>query len=798
MQRSAQKSEELHIENHSLDHKLCQDLITYDIIYIQAPFGWGKHTFLSHFQEHHPEFSVVMLHMDDLEDQLTELPMKDGQILVFLRYEKLKRAEARNALWKRIHEYGRKEKYVFASTIPLPEELLAYKVSGRLAAYGWQDLRPENGEVDAYFCKKGIHLYPEELMRIEKDFNNMPICLYLLENPLRNSSRGYCRMVREQCLEDLFAWIEVDYFRTFRMDEQNALVSLSCFEELTEELVWTILDISSQKAREFIQMLRMKGSVLEDCGNGCWHFTPLFRRFLARIVYKYMDQEKMQELYSRALHYYEEKQDYFAALKFADLLKSREQIALQMDRLLSQKLSHDIFFALEEYCLRLSDIYLEEYPRLVMAKAMLQAMEGDLEGYRKCEQFLCRIQENCLPEKAKQIQRCQLFLKLIGPGGMTPALLTEAQELADGLYTSVDVMWDQLLVPGQISILHGDKDYCSFFPKSDQAGLGLLALKRIAGMRYASMVLFMQAEVSYEYNRLDESLSMLSESLRHARLEKNYRMQKLCNLKMADLMIAQNQAQGAEEFLLYRLGEETVPGELWTENFAAHKVQFYLLKNDEERLGDWMREQAPDERSRFCTNRYYQYLMKAKVYIWQEQYVQAGMLLRSLLDFADHYGMIYLGIQVRILAAVIYYRNQNARWEEMLTQALESARTYEFVRVFADEGEAVYELLNEQYGKQNARQSDPFIRQVMTAARAQMLIYPGYLKKKKIMGADSFTTYEKDVIHLLAKGEKNAEIAKALCVSENTVKYHLKNIYQKLGAKNRSQAINLITEYHIL
>ena len=42
---------------------------------------------------------------------------------------------------------------------------------------------------------------------------------------------------------------------------------------------------------------------------------------------------------------------------------------------------------------------------------------------------------------------------------MTPELLKEAQELADQVYTSVDVMWDQLLVPGQISILHGDYDY---------------------------------------------------------------------------------------------------------------------------------------------------------------------------------------------------------------------------------------------------------------------------------------------------------------------------------------------------
>ena len=46
MQRTMQKSEELYIENPRLDHKLCQDLINYDIIYIQASLGWGKYTFL--------------------------------------------------------------------------------------------------------------------------------------------------------------------------------------------------------------------------------------------------------------------------------------------------------------------------------------------------------------------------------------------------------------------------------------------------------------------------------------------------------------------------------------------------------------------------------------------------------------------------------------------------------------------------------------------------------------------------------------------------------------------------------
>ena len=51
---------------------------------------------------------------------------------------------------------------------------------------------------------------------------------------------------------------------------------------------------------------------------------------------------------------------------------------------------------------------------------------------------------------------------------------------------------------------------------------------------------------------------------------------------------------------------------------------------------------------------------------------------------------------------------------------------------------------------------------------------------------------EKDVIALLLEGLSNPDIAKALFVSENTVKTHVKNIYKKLSINNRYQLINKI------
>lgn len=47
---------------------------------------------------------------------------------------------------------------------------------------------------------------------------------------------------------------------------------------------------------------------------------------------------------------------------------------------------------------------------------------------------------------------------------------------------------------------------------------------------------------------------------------------------------------------------------------------------------------------------------------------------------------------------------------------------------------------------------------------------------------------EWDVLELVAKGLTNPQIAEHLAVSENTVKFHLQNIFQKLGVNNRTEA----------
>jgi DNA-binding CsgD family transcriptional regulator len=59
-----------------------------------------------------------------------------------------------------------------------------------------------------------------------------------------------------------------------------------------------------------------------------------------------------------------------------------------------------------------------------------------------------------------------------------------------------------------------------------------------------------------------------------------------------------------------------------------------------------------------------------------------------------------------------------------------------------------------------------------------------------VAGAESLTPRELDVLRLLAKGQTNLEIARALVVREGTIKYHVKNILRKLGATSRADAVS--------
>jgi two-component system nitrate/nitrite response regulator NarL len=59
--------------------------------------------------------------------------------------------------------------------------------------------------------------------------------------------------------------------------------------------------------------------------------------------------------------------------------------------------------------------------------------------------------------------------------------------------------------------------------------------------------------------------------------------------------------------------------------------------------------------------------------------------------------------------------------------------------------------------------------------------------------ARALTEREREILNLMRLGHKNREIAKELSIAESTVHKHIQNIFEKLHARNRTEAIYLTT-----
>jgi len=146
----------------------------------------------------------------------------------------------------------------------------------------------------------------------------------------------------------------------------------------------------------------------------------------------------------------------------------------------------------------------------------------------------------------------------------------------------------------------------------------------------------------------------------------------------------------------------------------------------------------------------------------------------------------------------------------VLQSALTLAEPGGYVRVFVDLDASMAELLQQAVGRSISRDyakrllaafpTSGFRSQVARAGLgATPTSTPGPVTvEPETVLIEQLSERELEVLRLIAEGLTNREIAERLFIAVSTVKTHINNIYRKLDASNRAQAVTRVSELNLL
>lgn len=153
-------------------------------------------------------------------------------------------------------------------------------------------------------------------------------------------------------------------------------------------------------------------------------------------------------------------------------------------------------------------------------------------------------------------------------------------------------------------------------------------------------------------------------------------------------------------------------------------------------------------------------------------------------------------LQIHLLEAINYDiegKRQTAR--KKMVQVLEQAAGSNIIRLFLDNGSIALELLTDVLRhwdsvKQHLEQGvdEDFI--IKLKHKLQIPDVKTLSGDIDTLAADTLNARDIALLGYIGDGLKNRDIAEVMSLSENTIAWHLKNLYAKLNARNRTSAVS--------
>ena len=654
-----------------------------------------------------------------------------------------------------------------------------------------KELALNAADVKELFKNNGVELADETAKEIVEKWEGWPLAIFLLaeqaEDPLA---------VQEKTMDFIYDLFYRDYYSTYPETTRKVLIQLSLIERFDIHMVNAL----AEQAEEFEMMLAQNPFVYHDYASGTYQFKKLYHHFLTGYQNELRKQEK-QAVYGLAadlLYQKEQLEDMLPFLQLSGQYKRMTEIIIQ---LLTPYTDQSKVKFLEHYFMQIPSQYIQDKPDMELLSIFLKLMRREIETAEKSlQEFLKKHEGN------PRIDR-----SFLGEAYIMLACISMIHMCDDSL---------EYLRKACIYLPNGSRRWRQQRSLLMNAGYLKLpdnkpgTLQRV-GKLYAQSQRYMQillqrkntgeytmfwAEAAFLTYQLEQAQIITKEMILLAEQEDQPELLLLGHYlltRIAMLTGHQEQAETELQLIEHYITEhrlDHIKG-MYDRLYALYCI--YL--NQPEKVPKKFTENGGQEGSRWgiARNAY----VRASYLLKTGQYVE----LIALVDYQENIcleegywqHLVYLRL-FRGIAQLNLGHTDTALAE--LYAVYDMTYANHIITPFIECAGGMRTLLSTARKQMPERFSagwmDTVYAKASGYARIQTMIHKRY--REQHAPRLNLTPRRRQILFGLAHGYTLEEIAHQNQISINTVKTHVQNIYNQLGAVNRADAIRIATERGIL
>ena len=760
------------------------------ILFFSAPCGFGKTVVANALLR---KWRTLCLRADAPDFSLQALP-DEWDILLIDEFQLLQEQETSQTLCELIRANPTR-RFVFLSRGVPPSYLAAFQYTGLMTTLEPDDLLFDREDIRGFFAARKAAVTESEINGILKESIGYPLGVAVTARCM-SGGKPFAPEIVAQAYREVFSYFEDAIYRRFDLPVRHFLLDLAPFERFDLEMARMVS--GDPRTGNLLDWLLHNTTMLRYDDVRHFHFWPQFRAFLLWEMEKECSEEKRRAVFSRGALYYELKEDYAHALECYTKSGDHAKISELLIRNSEQHPGMGHYSEMEKYYRALPENEILASPSLMQGMSMLCALAMDYEGserwYGALKNFAdCRKKQDPAARQARsRLAWLDISLPQRGVEGLIKTIPAVFRLLTDKEITLPSFSVTSTLP----SIMNGGKDFSEWSKKDDLLYRTLRtpveAVLKKDGVGLADCAV---AESKFEKGenitgRMLTILPRISEIHQRGTPDMEFAVNGL----LARSLLAAGQSGDAYrtvESLRTKFAEEGQ--ERFLPNMDAMLVRIALHTGDLDHADTWYREKAPRNPMRINIMKRYQYLTQAMVELADGKPGATLLTLSPLEAYIQNCGRHIDGIHLNVLTAVSLYRSKDETWRQRLTDALDTAAEYHFIRTVSVYGAAVLPLLERLDWSGSAR----WKKQLMDDVRLQAAYYPRFLEPRLAPG-EALTPTELQILHLICADKSNAEIGQIMDIKLPTVKTHVSHILDKLDVKRRAEAKTAAKKLHLV